>query len=80
MGANTARTADPRARQLAQEGIRQRRNAIASRPEMPPEARPVNTPPGLGAEIVRNPGFESPTPGTNLESFQRLLSGARSMR
>lgn len=83
MGANTSRMANPKARQLAAEGLRQRRNVIAGRIQSAAQT-PDSRVPGLRPESVINPEFDNPNnpgaPGSNLESFQRLISGARAMR
>lgn len=83
MGASASGTTDPRSRQLAAEGIRQRRNALAARVETAAQT-PSSAVPGLRSEQVVNPSFDNPNnpgaPGSNLEAFQRLISGARRMR
>ncbi len=79
MGANLNNQGDPRARQMAVEGIRQRRSSLAQRGEAAQSA-PQGVTPGLESEQVFNPSLGLPggrAPGNVFEGLMNARRGAR---
>jgi hypothetical protein len=79
MGAGQGRMSDPRARQMAAEGIRQRRGALAQRGDAA-QAAPQGSVPGLESEQVFNPSLGVPGGATPGDAFAQIMNSRRGMR